>query len=142
MLDRRQLFSRIFAAGVCTFLPKPKGEAAKERIYLNSFLIAGYRYYDGEKIEDALKPGDILRLIREPANIHDRRAIEIYSGRWKIGYVPRRENKVISNIMDQGYSTAGVIDGINQARPTWERMRVSIYLEDVRSLKEAFPEAV
>lgn len=142
MLDRRQLLSRIFASSLYVFLPKPKGEAAKERIYLNSFLIAGYRYYDGEKIEEALKPGAILRLIREPGNIHDKRAIEIYRGRWKIGYVPRKENKVISNIMDQGYSIAGVIDGIYQARPTWKRMRVSIYLENIRSTEEAFLEAV
>lgn len=54
------------------------------------FPVAGWRYYDGEKVLDELKPGTSLRLELDKNNEHDSSAIRILSPSGALlGYVPR-----------------------------------------------------
>ncbi len=45
----------------------------------------------------------MLKLVREPENIYDTRAIKVLNqDGLHIGYVPRSKNEVIANLMDAG----------------------------------------
>lgn len=64
--------------------------------------LAGFAWHDGAKIWNLLTPGKRLRLVREPANKHDKRAVAIYFSNTKIGYIPKKDNKQIAEILDEG----------------------------------------
>ena len=48
-----------------------------------------------------LRPGDYLELSRERDNGHDRNTVAVLRDGLKVGYIPRVDNKVIANMMDQ-----------------------------------------
>jgi hypothetical protein len=49
-----------------------------------------------------MKPGDVVLLIREPANPHDKLAVGChYLGR-HVGYIPRQANPEIARAIDRG----------------------------------------
>ncbi len=78
-------------------------------------FIAGLPYIRGiKKIAEALSEGDELKLVREPKNQFDDRAILIRNANnKKMGYVPRRDNEVISRLMDGGMCFKAVVDRID-----------------------------
>ena len=43
-----------------------------------------------------------LQLNREPHNLFDKNAVEIWTGDAKLGYVPRSVNSTIARLMDKG----------------------------------------
>lgn len=101
----------------------------KKREYLfNEFYIAGYRYYDGEKIEDSLLEGKPVSFKREPGCIYDPKAVEIYAGSKKLGYIPREDNAVISSLMDRGVRVKGEIRKRNFDDQPRMRIKVSAFL--------------
>ena len=58
---------------------------------------------DPFELTAGLKEGDVLKLVREPQNRYDPRAIKVLNqDGMHIGYVPRIKNEVISNLMDAG----------------------------------------
>lgn len=73
--------------------------------------VAGYQYYNGAAVISQLRIGDPLVLRREPDNPHDELAIEVLttSGH-KLGYVPRPENALIADLLDQGLTVKAEID--------------------------------
>lgn len=75
----------------------------KEILALETF-VAGTHYVRGiKKLAKALSPGDEVKLIREPKNEHDEKAILVKNAdNKKLGYVPRARNEVISRLMDGG----------------------------------------
>lgn len=87
-------------------IPKPYGT----EIYLFRTSIAGTQYYSAKDNIENIKEKDFLIFQREPENPHDRRAIAVMdlNGN-KFGYIPRSENKIISNLMDAGKNIYGVI---------------------------------
>lgn len=80
-------------------------------IYLITMEVAGLSYInDIDEIFPQLKKGDKLDLFRENNNEYDELAIVIkHSGR-KIGYVPRKDNTILANLMDAGKELYGVIE--------------------------------
>jgi hypothetical protein len=85
----------------------------KREFFFNEFYIAGYRYYDGDRLEESLIEGKIVKFKREPGCIHDAQAVEIYAGGKKLGYIPRRDNTAVSRLMDQGVTIKGKIQKRN-----------------------------
>jgi hypothetical protein len=63
--------------------------------------IAGFAHYEGEHCQSRIQPGEALNLKREPGNKHDANAIEVYWYHHKTGYVPRRHNAALSQLMDK-----------------------------------------
>ena len=51
-----------------------------------------------------LVAGQILRLEREPHNLHDRNAIAVYSFDRRLGFVPAVKARIIAPQMDEGRS--------------------------------------
>jgi hypothetical protein len=46
-----------------------------------------------------LRPGDRLRLVREPDNPHDPNAVAVYSELLHLGYLPRGVNRPVSDLI-------------------------------------------
>ena len=65
--------------------------------------VAGFQYYQGPQIYSSLQAGQPLKLLREPDNPYDSKAIAIFTQTGnKLGYVPRTINTVPSGLMDGG----------------------------------------
>ena len=80
-------------------------------IFLIELNVAGLDYIDNvDEILSKIEVGDRLDLFREATNEYDKHAILVeYKGE-KIGYVPRKDNYVLSKLMDGGKHLYGVID--------------------------------
>jgi len=96
--------------------------------YLYSGFIAGLQYYAAEEIMDRLRPGLVADLVREPNNEHDYKAIAIYALGQKIGYLQRRHNLVLSNILDAELPIYAEISRVNPDAVSYEQVRVRLYL--------------
>lgn len=75
----------------------------RKRHYLNTH-IAGFTYWQGAEVFNKLSIGVVLRLERDLENKHDPYAVAIYFEDFKLGYIPRTENKEISKFLEMGYT--------------------------------------
>ena len=104
-------------------------------IFLMKTNTAGCGHVDNiETHLKKMKPGQRLTLLREPENPYDKRAILVMDEAFKLGYIPRKQNGILSRLMDAGkylYATADDIlcDPGDQDFP-WEALIISIYLQD------------
>lgn len=103
-------------------------EKEKKKTSLLSFYVAGYRYYQGKQAESYMSEGDALRLVRQPGNRYDEKAIEVYHEETKLGYIPAMDNSVLANLMDQKTSIKAVIKTLNPQAPTWQRIEVECWM--------------
>lgn len=76
-------------------------------------LVGGY-YYELPKFWPLLEVGMKLRLEREPFNSHDARAVAVYFKSHKLGFVPRKHNHVLANLMDQGAEVKAYVYAISK----------------------------
>ena len=90
------------------------------------FFVAGFPYHAGPKLIHRLIVGDLLRLVREPDNPHDARAVAIYYEDDRIGYVPRDQNHDIADQLDRGERLACRITAINADEETYDVLEVEI----------------
>ncbi len=74
------------------------------RRHFQNFDIAGFSYWDGAVVFNDLKIGTQLRLEREAENQYDPKAVAIYYGEYKLGFVPRSCNDAICKLCEAGYS--------------------------------------
>jgi hypothetical protein len=72
--------------------------------HFSNFNIAGFTYADGVDVFYDLKIGTELNLKAEPTNQFDVYAVAIYYYTTKLGYIPRGENKIISQFLNLGYT--------------------------------------
>lgn len=82
-----------------------------KEIFLMHINIAGSRFVTGiEGIFNELYDGEKLRLVREPENPHDSRAVRIDDSKGrKLGYIYRHENEAVANLLDAGKNIYGII---------------------------------
>lgn len=106
-----------------------QAKIARKSLLLLDSVVAGFSYYDGEKVWERLRTGDTLTLKREPLNPYDEKAIEIYWRDKKIGYVPRVDNSVIAQMMDRGEKLICSITWLKVSDDSWERIGIKIEVE-------------
>jgi len=75
----------------------------KNRHFAN-FHIAGFTYNDGIDVFENLKIGTPVTLVAEPENGFDPNAVAIYFNEFKLGFVPKSENKEVSQFLNLGYT--------------------------------------
>ena len=80
-------------------------------ILVDEVRLAGFMFNrDPYGLLEGMEEGDKLEFVREPDNPYDPMAIRVLDGKGrKIGYVPRRVNLVIANLMDYGKTVYGVV---------------------------------
>lgn len=72
-------------------------------IFLSFTDIAGTRYVDNQQAFIDLKKNTPVLLEREPYNDYDSDAIKVLTTNGdKLGYIPKKDNKVFSRLMDAG----------------------------------------
>jgi MoxR-like ATPase len=98
-------------------------------VLINRFAVAGFRWSDGPRLVARIRPGDPLELRPEPDNPHDRFAVVISWMRWKIGYVPRSDNRHMSRLLRRGIRLHAEVVQVDPAAPDWQKVRAAVYLE-------------
>ena len=107
-------------------LPKP----FVREVELLNCNIAGTTFLDLDEIEPELKKYQLLMLIREPKNENDDKAILILTeDGQKLGYVPKKKNEVLSNLMDAGELLFGRLNEKTWI-DTWLKLDVQVFLRD------------
>ncbi|MBE6511316.1 MAG: restriction endonuclease [Methanobrevibacter millerae] len=87
-------------------------------IKLITTKVAGLDYIENiDEIFSQIQIEDKLDLFRESDNEYDYRAIIVKYHGEKIGYVPRNENHVLSNLMDGGKLLYGVVVDFGEDEP-------------------------
>lgn len=71
----------------------------------------------------------MLRLAREPANPHDKRAVAVYAGACKIGYLPRVENAAAAHLLDSGHRLFARITQLRESHNPWTRVKLEVLLK-------------
>ena len=71
--------------------------------HLAHFDIAGFTYYDAAEAFENLKIGTKLQLKIDEENKFDARAIAIYFNDFKLGFVPRSENRIVYKLLKIGF---------------------------------------
>lgn len=67
-----------------------------------SYSIVGTQFTGvSENFMQSLKPGQELLLVREPTNQFDPMAVAVYAGTTRIGYIPKKQNGVLAQFIDQ-----------------------------------------
>ncbi|HNQ03489.1 MAG TPA: HIRAN domain-containing protein [Thiobacillaceae bacterium] len=90
--------------------------------------VAGFQYHAGPALFPLMRVGDPLRLIREPDNPHDPRAVGIYWRGAQIGYAPRLDNQDLARFMDKGHRLEGRILHLQRTRDPWKRVLMEIVI--------------
>ena len=107
-------------------LPKP----FVQEVALLNCNIAGTTFLDLNEIEPELKKHQLLMLKREPKNKDDDKAILILTeDGQKLGYVPKKKNEVLSNLMDAGKLLFGRLNKKTWV-DTWLKLDVQVFLRD------------
>ena len=91
-------------------------EGINRRVFLLSTRLTGHQFI--EDIESRLSSvsyGDELILVREKDNKYDDRAIMIVnSDNQMIGYIPKKDNPIVSRLMDAGFRIVAVVKERNK----------------------------
>ena len=90
--------------------------------------VAGYRYYDGHKVWHSMREKDSLELRRERENPYDDRAVEVLWKGVKLGYIPKKDNSVIAQLIDRGNRLEAYIKELRNTPNPWERVHISVFL--------------
>jgi hypothetical protein len=114
--------SALLGAGIAPAL------ASGDSVPLLSTYVAGSDRYGAPSAGTALAPGGLLRLLREPRNGYDARAVAVLlaSGP-KLGYVPRIHNEALANLIDAGFAVEARVARLG-GRPERPDISVAISL--------------
>ncbi|MFZ2269768.1 MAG: HIRAN domain-containing protein [Azonexus sp.] len=99
------------------------------RLLIQRSPLAGSQYYALDACWSRIRVGDRLDLIREPDNRHDRQAIRVEWQGHQLGYVPRRENRVIAGAMDAGEPLSARVSSISDNENPWQRVAFEVFIE-------------
>lgn len=135
-MDRKAFFKRLlFGISGIVFAKLYSPASSASEIVLSHPLIAGFHYYDGYKTEKFLCINSPLVLKRQPGNAYDKNAVEVFFGTAKLGYLPRRENKIIARMLDQGVEVKARIVQVAPEKDAYERIRLEVYLPNGTPVK-------
>lgn len=109
---------------------KQEGQAGTP-VRILATRIAGTSHIDNyEEVVDNLVLQERLELRREPLNEADSRAVAILdkAGR-RVGYIPQSDNKVVSELLDEGQSLYARVRDID-VHKSWAEISIDVYVEE------------
>ncbi len=101
---------------------------SRRRVLLQESPLAGFQYHRAAAIWPFLRVGEPLRLQREPGNPHDRYAVAVWFRNEHLGYIPRRENRTLAKLMDQGECLEAQIVRLLEENNPWRKIRLRVEL--------------
>lgn len=95
-----------------------------------NFNVAGFTYYEGALIFNKLKIGKQLELKLEEDNKFDARAVALYYQEYKLGFVPKSDNRIIYKLLKIGMhkNIRAIIQQIDAREHPESQIRVAIHL--------------
>jgi len=131
-MDRRLFLKSLVmgTAGVASMsvMALSTRESSKTRRQRLETHVAGLPYWaaiDGP-LDEHFTEGQLLRVVREPSNIHDPCAVALHAiDGQKIGYVSRMDNAKLAADMDMGARAGGRIVEITRD-DLWTGLRIEI----------------
>lgn len=107
----------------------PAGAAHTRRtVLIQQSPLAGFQYHDGEVLWQHLSQGDVLTLARETDNKYDARAVRVDWRGHKLGYIPRRENTAVAQMLDRGQRLEARIASLGDGPSPWHRIELDLRL--------------
>lgn len=100
-------------------------------IYLNTMQISGTNYVDMSEVSNKLFEEKLVYLKREPNNAYDENAILVTTNEgYILGYIPKSENFILKNLMDNNKYIYGYIKSISD---DYTDIKIDLYLsyEDI-----------
>jgi hypothetical protein len=113
---------------VAAFACSPLAAQTGTRILIQSSPVAGFQFHEGKQLWDQLQVGAVLRLVREPDNPHDPRAVRVEWNGHLLGYVPRAENDAVARQLDRGNKLEARIVRLTKHRDPWKRIEFEVFL--------------
>ena len=127
---RRRTFMSSLLGGLGLFTARraTASAAADKRLVLQESPLAGFEHHKGDHVWSWMREGSRLRLIREAANPHDGNAVAVYFNGDKLGYLPRRENAAVAQLLDRGHAVDATILRLREEPNPWRRVRIRVEL--------------
>lgn len=122
MSMKRRSFLQMLFLGPLLGAVAPAAVAAPRRILIQRSPVAGFQYHQGQSVWPQLAVGGELIMVREPRNSHDERAVALYWHHHKLGYIPRRENIVVAQMLDRGEIPVATITRLMATDDPWQRV--------------------
>ena len=107
---------------------RPASTGAPAPMLLQRSPLAGYQYHQGPSLWPDLAIGQPLRLTREPDNPYDPRAVRIDWNGHKLGYIPRRDNAAVSQLLDRRQAVSARIAMLKETPDPWRRVEVEVWV--------------
>ena len=104
----------------------------RRKVILQESPLAGFQYHRGPAIWPFLQIGETLHLRREPSNPHDRCAVAVWFRNEHLGYIPRRENRTLAQLLDQGERLEATIVRLLEEENPWRKIRFQVAWIDER----------
>ena len=102
--------------------------AGELRVLVQSSPLAGFAHYAAPDRWPAMKAGDRLDLVREPANPHDDYAVRVDWHGEKLGYLPRADNRAVAEELDRGGRVEARIARLRSHPNPRERVLIDVYV--------------
>jgi len=131
-MKRRSFLQTLLGLAGSTALPASSNisEQQQEPVKLLEASIAGFQYYEGERLFTQLKIGDQLQLRRAPENKYDKRAVEVYWNNKMLGHIPRVANMSVSQILDNDGKLNAEIARLRPEQSPWYCVDLAVYMDN------------
>lgn len=128
-MRRRTFISSLLGGLGLGFLARRSAAAtAIPAVVIQESPLAGFDHHQGSHIWSFLHEGEPVRLIREATNPHDANAVAVYFRGDKLGYLPRRENTAVAQLLDRGHRLEASIVRLRDDPNPWRRVRLRVDL--------------
>ena len=99
--------------------------------YFLHCYVAGLQYYEVLEVWKKLEIGQTLELLPEPDNRYDEHAVIVAFKGKKLGYLPRSQNKVVSQILRAGHDAYEArIQSLYSQNPMYERIEICLKVKE------------
>lgn len=106
-------------------------------IFLKSFYVAGFTYYQGAIVFGDMKIGSRLEIKLDENNVHDDNAVELRFNGQKIGYLPREENQEVAVLLKAGYKIfESVVQQLSPEAHPEQQVRAALYVIEKSARKK------
>lgn len=96
---------------------------------LNDTHVAGFQFHEGPRVLWDMREGEAVKLVAEPDNRHDEWAVRIERHGRHIGYLPRKQNQVVSRLLQQGCKVHGKLVNVDREAAPWRAVKVQAYIK-------------
>ncbi len=107
---------------------RPRFRMATTGTYLQRLPLAGFEHHEARRLWSYLRTGQALLLSRELSNPVDPRAVRVTWLGEQLGYLPRADNSLASDLLDRGSEIFARIHDLRESTDPWDRIALNVYL--------------